>query len=76
MFSFETFLEMVRSQRASSMAYPEASMSSLKRLELRIWDQRVDEAVQKVIVKLRLCHGDLALDVIGDYGSAKSKDRF
>jgi hypothetical protein len=65
-FSFKTFLKMVRTRRAAVMALPEGSISILKTVELHIWDQPVDEAVQEEVDHLRLCHEDLVLNVSSD----------
>jgi hypothetical protein len=62
-FSFETFLEMVRTRRAAAMAHPEGGICILKIVELRIRDQPIEQAVQKTVDDLRLCHGDLVLNV-------------
>jgi hypothetical protein len=62
-FSFETFLEMIRTRRAAAMAHREGSRSILKTVELRIWDQPIDEAVRREIDTLRSCHEDLVLNV-------------
>jgi hypothetical protein len=63
-FSFGTFLEMVRTRRAPTMVHHEGNISILKRVELRVWLQRIDEAIQKEIDSLR--DGGLILDVIYD----------
>jgi hypothetical protein len=63
-FSFENFLEMVRTRRAAAMARPEGGICILKTVVLRIWDQPIEQAVQKRIDSLRLCHEDLVLDVV------------
>ena len=64
MFSFETFLEMVRSRRAPTMIYHDGTISTLKSVKLRVWHQGVDEATQRKIDSL--LDGNLVLDVIGD----------
>jgi hypothetical protein len=63
-FSLETFLEMVRTRRAAAMAHPEGGICILKTVVLRIRDQPIEQAVQKTIDNLRLCHEDLVLDVV------------
>jgi hypothetical protein len=63
-FSFDTFLEMIRTRRAAVTAHPEGSVSNLKTVELRVWEQPVSEAVRKEIDTLRLCHEDLVLNVV------------
>ena len=64
-FSFETFLEMVRSRRGPAMVlHHDSSIFILKTVKLRGWHQGVDEASQRAVDGLR--DGDLVLDVIGD----------
>jgi hypothetical protein len=63
-FSFKIFLEMVRSRHAPAIIHHDGSISTLRRVELRVLLQRIDEAVEKEIDNLR--DGALVLDVICD----------
>jgi hypothetical protein len=42
-------------------------MLRLVSVQLRIWDQPVEEAVRKEIESLQLCHEDLVLNVASEY---------
>jgi hypothetical protein len=73
-FSFKTFLKMVRSRCAPTMAHPEDSTFTLNTIELRIWDQPIDEAVREEIDSLQLSHDKLVLDVVSDFQVESDSD--